>query len=102
MAVKSRKLLARTFDTAQFAKRCLARNALSRFVDRMKELDVERIWTVVLHDVFGYDLPEVARVTGVTLTDARSRLERGRRVLHRWIREDPELADFFRQADTLR
>jgi DNA-directed RNA polymerase specialized sigma24 family protein len=41
----------------------------------------------------GYDLREVARITGASVTAAQSRLVRGRRALHESIGQDADLAD---------
>jgi RNA polymerase sigma-70 factor (ECF subfamily) len=46
----------------------------------MKEAYAE---AVVLHDVLGYRLPDIAQMSGVSIAAAQSRLVRGRRELYR-------------------
>ena len=46
----------------------------------------------MLHDVHGYDLREVAEITGATRAATQSRLVRGRKELHERIAADPDLA----------
>jgi RNA polymerase sigma factor (sigma-70 family) len=57
----------------------------------LEEMDPKKAWTFVLHDVFGFNLTEVSRITGVSKSAAQSRLVRGRRMLHQRIAQDPEL-----------
>jgi RNA polymerase sigma-70 factor (ECF subfamily) len=80
----------------------MARSAVARIVDHMKELDVNRAWTFVLHDVFGYDLRETALITGVSVSAAQTRLVRGRRELHQRIGDDPELANILEEMEVVR
>jgi RNA polymerase sigma-70 factor (ECF subfamily) len=67
-------------------------DALRRVQQHLLKVDENRCWTFLLHDVHGYDLKEVASITGVSVAAAQSRLVRGRREVHRRIAADPELA----------
>lgn len=68
------------------------RDALRRIQEHLRFVDANRAWTFMLHDVHGYDLKEVANITGVSVAAAQSRLVRGRREVHERIAADPALA----------
>ena len=40
---------------------------MRRVAEHLNKLDANRAWTFLLHDAMGYDLREVARITGVSL-----------------------------------
>lgn len=49
----------------------------------LSQLSPQRAEALVLHDVLGHELAEIAAMTGVTVAAAQSRLVRGRKELHR-------------------
>ena len=59
----------------------------------LDQMDHVKAYTVLLHDVCGYDLREVAEITETTVAAAQSRLVRARAELHERIERDPELRD---------
>jgi RNA polymerase sigma-70 factor (ECF subfamily) len=76
-----------------------ARQALERLRGELEQMDYDRAWTFLLHDVHGYNLKEIGEITGVSLSAAQSRLVRGRREIHEHIRNDQVLARFLRQPE---
>ncbi len=68
------------------------RSTMRRVHAHLATIEENKAWTYLLHDVFGYDLREIAKITGVTMAAAQTRLTRGRRELHERIAADPELA----------
>jgi RNA polymerase sigma-70 factor (ECF subfamily) len=68
------------------------RSTLGRLREHLDALEENRSWTVLLHDVCGYDLREIAEITGACVSAAQTRLVRGRREVHERIAADPALA----------
>ena len=58
----------------------------------MEALEPQKAFTFLLHDVLGFDLQEIAAITGVTVAAAQKRLVRGRRDVHNELARDAELA----------
>lgn len=63
-----------------------ARAEISRVQGILGRMKPKYAQTVVLHDVLGHDLAQVARITGVSVAAAQSRLVRGRKDLLRRAR----------------
>ncbi len=105
-AIRRRRLERRLFaeldpDDEAFATRghaghVAARQAIERIGLELQQMDPNRAWTFLLHDVYGYDLKEVGEITGASLSAAQSRLVRGRRELHERVRGDEALARYLR------
>jgi RNA polymerase sigma-70 factor (ECF subfamily) len=68
------------------------RDLVRRVSDHLTRVDESRALTFLLHDAYGYDLREIAQITGVSVSAAQSRLVRGRREVHERIANDPGLA----------
>jgi RNA polymerase sigma-70 factor (ECF subfamily) len=62
------------------------RRELARVCEELAALSREKATAVLLFDVFGHDLTEVAALTGVSVAAAQSRLVRGRKELHDRLR----------------
>jgi len=84
---------AETHSHSRTGHDALVRSVLSRVLGHLNAIDESKAWTFVLHDVCGYDLREIAQITGASVAAAQSRLVRGRREVHERIASDPELAN---------
>lgn len=98
--LRRRQIERRIFDSktpiTPFAARAVnpeTGELLARVLRHVWSLDHDKAWAFVLHDVCGYDLREVAAITGSSVAAAQTRLVRGRRELHERILADPELAE---------
>jgi RNA polymerase sigma-70 factor (ECF subfamily) len=80
-------------STRHGAREAMIRSAMGRVRRHLDAMDEAKAWTFLLHDVCGYDLQEIAQITGVSVSAAQTRLTRGRRELHERIADDPELAN---------
>lgn len=74
-----------------------ARSVLRRVRLHLGAIDPVKAWTLVLHDVGGYDLKEIAEITGASVAAAQTRLVRGRAELQTRLEADPELADMLQK-----
>jgi RNA polymerase sigma-70 factor (ECF subfamily) len=67
-----------------------ARREVERLREALARMDSGRATTVIVHDVVGLSLAETARLQGVSLAAAQSRLVRGRRELKERLSEEPK------------
>jgi RNA polymerase sigma-70 factor (ECF subfamily) len=79
-------------STRSLAADATSRSVLRRVLMHLDAIEESKSWAYVLHDVCGYDLREVAEITGTSVAAAQSRLVRGRRELLERLSSDPELA----------
>lgn len=77
-----------------------ARSVAARIRTHLQAIDHIKAWTVLLHDVLGHDLREIAEITDCTVAAAQSRLARGRAELQERIERDPELRDYLERRGT--
>jgi RNA polymerase sigma-70 factor (ECF subfamily) len=68
------------------------RGVIRKVMRHLHEMPEARATAFLLHDVFGYDLTEVAAIVGASVSATQSKLVRGRRDLHQRIAADPDLA----------
>lgn len=85
-------LLADSRAPGRPARDAVMRSSARRVLGHLDAIDEVKAWTFVLHDVYGYDLREVAEITDVSVSAAQTRLVRGRREIHERIAGDAELA----------
>jgi RNA polymerase sigma-70 factor (ECF subfamily) len=69
------------------------RQLLGRVAAHLDQMNEDRAWAYVMHDILGYDLREMARMTAKTVAATQSRLVRGRRELHQRISADAALVE---------
>lgn len=74
-----------------FERQLDARATIGRIQKHLDAIDPTKAWVVLLHDVCGYDLGEIAEITEASVAASQSRLVRGRAELHARIARDPEL-----------
>lgn len=88
-----------TVSPRRTGRDAMGRSAVRRVAEHLDQLEPNQAWTFVLHDAMGHDLREVARITGVSVAAAQTRLIRGRRALHEKIGQDLELADTLEEME---
>lgn len=86
-------LLAAARSTSRPARDVVLRDVVRHLRQHLEAMDESKAWTFLLHDVCGYDLREIAQITGVSVAAAQTRLVRGRRELHERIAGDPDLTN---------
>ena len=96
--IRQRKLYRRHFDTpaetpdraepVDASRRLVARDLFARIRAMLGAIETDNTYTFMLHDVVGFDLREIAQITGVSVAAAQQRLIRGRRAVHAHLRTD--------------
>ena len=86
----------------EVGSQAMMRGLVARIGGLLETMDRDKAWTFLLHDVCGYDLREVAGITGASVAAAQTRLSRGRRELHALVAADPELRDMLEMGRGIR
>ncbi len=73
-------------------KQSSVRAELNRLHEHLAQMKPAHAETVFLHEALGHDLAEIAVITGVSVSAAQSRLVRGRRELHKRVKNDVYLS----------
>ena len=81
-----------TEGPASQSRQLSMRSALLQIRKHLDAIDPTKAWTVLLHDAWGYDLREIADITGASIAAAQSRLVRGRAELQSRLDRDGERA----------
>lgn len=76
-------------------RNAMLNETLRKLGQLLSAMDEKKVWTFLLHDVWGYDLKEIAQITEVSVAAAQSRLVRARNEIQRTVAEDPSLANAF-------
>jgi RNA polymerase sigma-70 factor (ECF subfamily) len=85
--------------STQTERQSAMRQLLGRVAAHLDEMNAARAWAYVMHDILGYDLREVARMTEASVSATQSRLVRGRHELHERIAVDPELVELLTELE---
>jgi RNA polymerase sigma-70 factor (ECF subfamily) len=81
------------------SQRLMARDLFARVRAKLATLDTDKTYTFLLHDVLGFDLREIAQITGVSVAAAQQRLVRGRRAVHVELASDESLSAIARDFE---
>lgn len=84
--------LQRTRDRVSAEHRLEARHELERLRCLLAEMHPDKATTLLVHDVLGHSLAEIAVMTGSSVAATQSRLVRARRELRRRMDSDPEVS----------
>lgn len=88
-----------TEGPASQSRQLSMRSALLQIRKHLDAIDPTKAWTVLLHDAWGYDLREIADITGASIAAAQSRLVRGRAELQSRLERDGELAGILESTE---
>ncbi|MGH7280448.1 MAG: RNA polymerase sigma factor [Polyangiaceae bacterium] len=88
-----------TEGPASQSRQLSMRSALQQIRKHLDAIEPAKAWTVLLHDAWGYDLREIAEITGASIAAAQSRLVRGRAELQSRLERDNELAGILESTE---
>ncbi len=79
-------------EAVSSGRRLVFRDLVARIRTRLAGLDEDKTYAFLLHDVLGFDVAEIAQITGVSVAAAQKRLVRGRDEVRAELAADAELA----------